>query len=175
MGPPRSRFRPLGLPPRIALGFAAAIGAVLAAGLFSSLAFSTTAQSSALAEEATARQLAIEELESALLVGHTALDAYLGTRELGHRDRHDQAAGRISPALERLAALSAGTIGSERNHIETIRTDVARLAREHAAALAFADAGAFDRPLALRRAGAGREALEHAKVEIEELELAGEQ
>jgi signal transduction histidine kinase len=175
MGPPvRPRFRPLGLPPRLALGFAAAIVAVLAAGLFSSLAFSATAQSSASLEEVAARRLAIEELESSLLVAHTALDAYLGTRDPAHREAHGRAASKIAPALERLASPSAGVLAGERGHVDRLGPEIAALRAEHEAALAAADAGAFARALALRRDGVGREALEHARAEIEELDLAGD-
>jgi signal transduction histidine kinase len=174
MGPPvRSRLRPFGLPPRIALGFAVAIGAVLAAALFSSLAFSATAKSSARVEEAAARQLAIEELESSLLVAHTALDAYLGTRDPAHRERHGSATSRIGPALERLASRSAGALAEGRDTVDRLRPEIATLRAEHEAALALADAGVFARALALRRDGVGREALERARMEIEELGLTG--
>jgi signal transduction histidine kinase len=173
MGPSRSRLRPLGLPPRIALGFAAAIAALGAAGIFAAVAFSTTKRSSALAEAVSARQLAIEEVESALLVAHTALDAHLGTRDPAHRARHLRAGGKIASGLERLAAL-VGPGTADRARVERIRVEVAALADEHRAALALADAGAFDRALALRHEGGGREALERAKAELEELELASQ-
>ncbi len=175
MGPPvRPRLRPLGLPPRIAIGFGTAIGAVLAAGLFSSLALSATAQSSALVDEAAARQLAVEELESSLLVAHTALDAYLGTREPAHRERHARATSRIAPALERLASRGAGAPAWDRGRVERIAPEVAILRGEHEAALAFADRGDFARALGLRGDGVGREALERAKGELEELEVSAE-
>ena len=170
---PRPRFRPLGLPPRIALGFAAAVAAVVAGGFFSSLAFSTVTRASALAEEVAARQLALEELESALLVAHAALDAHLGTREPAHRERHAQATARIAPALERLAAPGAGAI-ADGPALAALREDVAATRADQEAALALADAGALDRALALRGGGAGRAALERAKARIDELELAVE-
>jgi signal transduction histidine kinase len=174
MAAPVRRLRPLGLPLRIAIGFAAAIAAVLAAGLFSSLALSATAQSSALVEEAAARQLAVEELESALLVAHTALDAYLGTRDPAHRERHVRASSLVGPALDRLAVRGAGAFAWERGRVDRIAPEVAVLRGEHAAALAVADGGDFARALALRHEGAGRSALERAKAELEGLELSAE-
>src|SRR5512138_181381 len=98
--------RLLGLPPRIALGFGAAIVSLAAAVLFAMVALSSRTALSTLSARAAGDQLALEQVESTLLVAHSALDAYLGTGDPRHRARHLRALSKLEPALDRLGALA---------------------------------------------------------------------
>jgi signal transduction histidine kinase len=169
-GPSISR-RCLGLPPRVALGFAAALVALVAAGSFSSAALSAQGASSRLVSEAAQTALAIEEVESALLVAHTALDAYLGARDPAHRQRHQRATAKLAPTVGELARLAGRFAAAERDVVERIAPEVATLRAEHDEVLARADGGDLAGARALRGELRGTEALERAMVSLDLLEL----
>src|SRR5512138_3192433 len=149
----------LGLPPRIAVGLGLALASLVFAGAFSAFALRARTQSSELVSHATSTQLALEEVESALLVAHASLDAYLGTRDPRHRQRHQRAWSKEDPALEELARLvdhesvEAEPLGRLLPEVRTVR-------EEHVEALALADRGDFEAALALRRGNVGTSALE---------------
>ena len=64
-----------GLPKRVALGFAVAIASLAASGVLSAVTLGKRTDASVAAEMAADTQLALEELESAMLVSDAALDA----------------------------------------------------------------------------------------------------
>jgi signal transduction histidine kinase len=167
--PARPRLTLAGLPPRIALGFGAAIASVVVSGAFSWFALQARTEAAEEVAHAAASQLALEEVESALLVAHTAVDAYLGTRDPRHRARVERATGKLDAGVRALAPL----VGNEPAELQTLArlvpaVEAARA--EHAAALALADRGSFEEALAMRRRDVGGAALERGKEVIEELE-----
>jgi signal transduction histidine kinase len=160
--------RVLGLPPRIALGFAAALVSLVAASVFSSAALRARAETSELLRHGAAAQLAIEELESALLVADASLDAYVGTRDPRHRERHDRAYGMIGPALRDLERLIAEH-GDEQEVATTLSGAILQARREMRQAIALADRGDFPAATALR-AREGALDLRRARGRLEALE-----
>lgn len=168
--PSRPNRRFLGLPPRIAIGFGAAVVSLAAAAVFATVALSARTGLSALHEHAAGDQLALEEVESTLLVAHSALDAYLGTRDPRARARHLRALSKLEPALGALPALPA-LDPAERSEIDGLLPEVEAVESELAKALALADAGSFAEARALRARGVGTGALERAKDAIEVLEV----
>ena len=160
----------LGLQPRIAVGLGLALASLLGAGAFSAFALRARTQSADLVSHATASALALEEVESALLVAHASVDAYLGTRDPRHRQRHQRAWSKLEPALEELTKL-VGAEPEEAKRLARLVPEVRTIKAEHAEALALADGGDFDAALALRRRNVGTSALERGKEAIEELEL----
>jgi signal transduction histidine kinase len=163
------RRRWFGLPPRIALGFGAALLSLGVAAAASSFALGLRAESADRVTRAATIQLAVEELESSLLVGHASLDAYLGTRGAEHRRRHLRAAEKIGFALAGLARLVAEDRGAL-ELIDRIAPAIEAVVDEHARALALAGSGDFEGALALRRASLAAGALERAKDEIDAFE-----
>jgi signal transduction histidine kinase len=160
----------LGLPPRIAVGLGLALASLVFAGAFSAFALRARTQSAELVSHATDSALALEEVESALLVAHASLDAYVGTRDPRHRQRHLRAWSKLEPALEELTRL-VGQEPEEAARLSRLVPEIRTIKAEHAEALALADRGDFDAALALRRRNAGTSALERGKEAIEELEL----
>jgi signal transduction histidine kinase len=162
----------IGVPPRIALGFVAALVSVVAAAVFATLALDGLRRSSDLVAHATAHHSSVEGLESALLVSDTALDAYLGTGADGHRRLHLGAAENVVSTLAEVRAHAAGdyTGGEEIARISRL-VDVIRA--EHAAARTLAEQGRLADARALRAEGIGADALKDARRDIDA--LAGEQ
>lgn len=167
---PSAPRRWLGLPARLTVGLGLALASLVFAALFSAFALRARTRSAELVTHETASRLALEEIESALLVAHTSIDAYLGTRDPRHRQRHQRAWTKLAPAVEELERL----VGAEPTELEQLRRlapEVRIVRAEHAEALALADAGDFAGALALRRRNVGTGALERGKGVIEALEL----
>jgi signal transduction histidine kinase len=161
--------RVLGLPRGIAAGFGVALACVLAAGFFSFLAVSARTAATAALTHTLGTQLAVEEIESAMLISDVALDAYLATGEDRHLARHLRARGRIAPALLELRNQVKGE-PEESGILERLEPDLELALDEHVRALALLESEGRDAARRLRAAGDGIAALRRAKDALEGLE-----
>jgi signal transduction histidine kinase len=161
--------RVLGLPSCIAAGFGVALACVLAAGFFSFLAVSARTSATAALTHTLGNQLAVEEIESAMLVSDVALDAYLATGEDRHLARHLRARGKIAPALVELRNHVKGE-PDESGMFEGFEPDLQLALDEHVRALALLESEGRDAARRLRAAGDGLAALRRAKDALEALE-----
>lgn len=164
----RAVRRPLGLPARVAIGFGAAICALGLAVVSSALSLNARNDSARRVARTAAARLALEELESTLLVSHAALDSYVGTGDQRHRRRHLRAVSEIGPALDEVATLAERGTG-EQAELERLRTAVESTRAGQRDALALADAGRLAEAGALHD-GVGAAAYEHAREILESLE-----
>jgi signal transduction histidine kinase len=170
-----SRLRWFGLPPRIALGFGAALLSLAVATGASWVALRAREGASLLVRHTGAAQLAIEELESALLVSHVALEAYLAAAEDRHLARFRRASAKHAPALATLQRMSEQQHAEERPRVARLAAQVDLLRSEQLRALALATGEGPARPGALRSAaseplGRAGAALAQALETIDELE-----
>ncbi|ABS24324.1 integral membrane sensor signal transduction histidine kinase [Anaeromyxobacter sp. Fw109-5] len=131
-----------GLPKRVALGFAVAIGSLIASGILTGVTLGKRTDASVAAELAADTQLALEELESAMLVADTALDAYLAGGEARHRARLQRARDKIPGELDHLTrAIAAERIDEDGELLGRLRPAVKRMVDALDRAAALADAG----------------------------------
>lgn len=132
----------LGLPKRVAAGFAVALASLVASGVLTGVTLGKRTDASVAAELAADTQLAIEELESAMLVADAALDAYVAGGDARHRARYETARDMIPGALERLTrVVAAEGVDEDGRHLGRLRPAVKRLVDGQGRALALADAG----------------------------------
>jgi len=132
----RRWLRWLGLPGRIALGFGAALLSLVAAALASHAALGALASAGRLVRHTAEARHAIEEVESALLVSQTSLEAYLTGREQRHSERFLVGASRVQPALDMLQQI-AEQHPDEKPRIARLVADVAIVAAEQKRLLAL--------------------------------------
>ena len=164
---PRRRW--LGLPPCIALGFGVALASLVAAGVASYVAFAERAAASRLVRHTAEARLAQKEVEAALLVSRTALEAYLSGGEPRHRERHLAALAKVQPAIETLERL-VEQHPEERPRVAALVEDMAELRAEQAQLLALVDAGDVGAARGLEERGAGRQAFERTALALARLE-----
>jgi signal transduction histidine kinase len=161
------RLRWVGLPPRIALGFALAIATLATAAVACYAALTARASASQHVRHTAAAQLAIEELESALYVSRTALDAYLAGGDPRHRELFLRAAGMVGPAFATLRSLSDhaedAPVAQLADDVETVRSD-------HARTQALLEAGDRDAARALAAGGRAPHAFERVMAALDRLE-----
>ncbi len=155
------------------MGFGAAIVSLAVAGLFAMQALAARTFESALYAHASEDQLALEEVESALLISHTALDAYLGMREASHRERHLRAVGKLESALAGLSRVVAlDPTGQE--DVARLMPELEKVRGEQDRVIELADAGLISEARALRARGEGTAAAGRAKDIIDQLETHAE-
>ncbi|WP_242340914.1 MULTISPECIES: sensor histidine kinase KdpD [unclassified Anaeromyxobacter] len=159
-----------GLPKRVALGFAVAVASLIASGVLSGVTLGKRTDASVAAEMAADTQLAVEELESAMLVSDAALDAYVAGGDARHRARYENARGRIPGAVQHLTdAVGAERVDDDGVYLGKIRPAVKRLVDGQGRALALADAGRFEEAR-MQRATEAVPPLERAHAALEALE-----
>jgi signal transduction histidine kinase len=151
------------------MGFGAAVLSLGAASVFSMFALAARNESSKLVAHAAESQLVLEEVESALLVGSTALDAYLASGEPRHRKLYLRASIKLEPALARLERLAA-TDPQEKAECDRLLPRLEVFRAESAKVLALADAGDMSAARRLREHGDGARAAKQAKESVDELE-----
>jgi signal transduction histidine kinase len=169
---PHPRFSPLrwiGLPGRIAAGFAAALAALVAAAIASYASLGALASAGRLVRHTAEARHAIEEVESALLVSRTALEAYLVSQEPHLREHFLLSAADLDPALGALQRI-AEEHPEAKPRIARLVEDVGAVAAEHAQLVALVAAGDVRAARALETKGAGRAALGRATLELAQLE-----
>jgi signal transduction histidine kinase len=164
-----SRPRWLGLPRRLALGFGAALVSLVAAALASHAALDALASASRLVRHTAEARHALEEVESALLVSHTALEAFLAGREARHAERFLVASTKVRPALEALE-LVAEQHPEEKARIAELVADVRLVDAEQHEVLDLVEAGDVTAARALDARGAGHAASERAALLLAEIE-----
>ncbi len=165
--PPGPRWP--GLPPRIALGFGAALVSLAAAAIASWAALDARTKASALVRHTAAAQLALEEIESALLVADVALEADVAA---GSRDRRElllEASAKVQPALEDLRRLYGEHPRGDPG-IAALAADLDLVRAEQARRLAALDAGDLGAARAVVSWNAGREALDRALASLDRIE-----
>jgi signal transduction histidine kinase len=172
----QARLRWFGLPPRIAFGFGAALLSLAVAAGASYVALGAREAASRLVRHTAAAQLAVEELESALLVSHVALEAYVAGRDERHRAQLHRASAKIAPAVETLQRISEQQHVEERPRVARLAGQVARVRSEHLRTLALVEANAppgraLD-PAARESLAGAAEALAIARETLDELEEA---
>lgn len=164
-----ARPRWLGLPTRIAFGFGAALLSLAVAAGASYAALTALAAASLLVRHTAEAQLAVEQIESALLVSRTALEAYVAEGERRHHARLLRAFSKVQPAVGSLQRISEQH-PDEKPRIARLAADVDIVRSEHAQVLALVDGGDLQAARALAVRGLGREALERATRALEEIE-----
>jgi signal transduction histidine kinase len=150
----------LGLPPRIALGFGAALASLAVAAAASYAALEARAAASRLVRHSTAAQLAVEEVESAVMSSHLALEADVAARDERHHDRVLRAWPKADAGLADLRRLSAEH-PEQRPRVERLATQLDAYRSEQARLVAALAAGGLRLP-APGALDAGRAALEGA-------------
>ena len=172
--PGSAKPRWFGLPRRVAAGFVLAILSLVATATASMLAMSARTNAGRAIEHATENQLALEEVESALLVSDTALDAYVEGGSRRFRIRHLRARGKLRPALDHLIALGASE-PMERSVLDRLLPQVGDVLDEQDRVLRLADIGDREGARALRRQVGTGPSLEQAHDVLEALERHEEQ
>jgi signal transduction histidine kinase len=162
------RLRWVGLPPRIALGFALAIATLATAAVACYAAVTARASASQHVRYTAAARLAIEEVESALHVSRAALDAYLAGGDPRHRERFVRAAGMVEPAFATLRSLSDHV--EDAQGVAQLATDVETVQSDHARTQALLDAGDLDAARALAAHGPAPHAIERVMAALDRLE-----
>jgi signal transduction histidine kinase len=130
----------LGLPRRVALGFALALVSVGLAAAFSFAALRARSEANRLAAHTAACRLAAKEVDAALLGSDAALDAYLREPDPRRLLRYRHAAAGLAPALASLLEV-AEEDPAERALVARLQPEVLRVAAAQARALARAAAG----------------------------------
>lgn len=163
-----SRLRWLGLPPRIALGFGAALVSLAAAAGASYAALRARTAASLLVRHTAEAQLAIEEIESALLASHVALEASAATGDPRYRELFLRASSEMQPALENLQRISERH-PEEKPRIERLAADAAMVRSEQTQMLALIDSGDLPAARALGSRSIGWEALQRATTTLDQI------
>jgi signal transduction histidine kinase len=159
-----------GLPRRVAAGFAVALVSLVASGVLTAVTLGKRTDASVAAEMAADTQLAVEELESAMLVSDAALDAYVAGGDGRHRARYETARGMVPGALDRLTrVIAAERVDEDGRYLGRLRPAVKRLIDGQGRALALADAGRREEARMLRATEAVPP-LERAHAALEALE-----
>lgn len=164
--PPPSWF---GLPPRIAAGFGAALVSIVVAAVASYAALTARGTASRFVRHTTEARHAVEELEGALLVSRTALDAALASEDPRHRELFAGASSRLRPAADVLRGL-AEQHPERKPRVGAILADVGVVDAEHARVRALLEVGDLRAARAIAASGGGRQALERATRALERLE-----
>lgn len=131
---PRGSSRLFGLPPRVAAGFGAALLALVAAGAAMSSAFQARSERGAAMGRSFTAIHGLHELQAALALSATTLDAYLVTGDAAHRLRYTRAAAEVGTALQKLeGAIAAPSRQAARRErlgrlVRTIQAQEVRLA-----------------------------------------------
>ncbi len=162
--------RVLGLPPRVALGFGAAVLSLVVAGVFAVFALKARTEANALVAHGAENELVLEEVESALLVAGAALDAYVATGEPRHRELFLRASAKLAPALAHFGQLAANEAEDEQEFRRHVLPQLEIFEDESAKVLALADAGDVAAARRLRQNGVGARGVWEAKGAIDRLE-----
>jgi signal transduction histidine kinase len=164
-----SGLRWLGLPPRIALGFGAALVSLAAAAAASNASLDARAAASELFRHTAAARLAVEEIESALLFADVSLEAELASGDGRDRDRVLRAWVKVPPALADLRRISE-VHPEEKDRIAQLAADLDAIRSQHAEVVALLAAGDVGAARALGERSAGRETLERAATALDLIE-----
>jgi signal transduction histidine kinase len=171
---PRSaKARWFGLPRRVAAGFVLAVVSLAATATASMLAMSARTGAGRAIAQANGERLVLNEIESALLVSDTSLDAYVDGGSRRHRTRHLRARGRLKPSIDQLVASSDDPMG--RTVVDRLLPQLRDVLDEQDRVLALVDAGDRDGARALRRRVGTGPALEQAYDMLEALDRHEEQ
>lgn len=156
-----------GLPPRVAAGFGAALLSLAVASVAAYAALDARGASGRLVRHTGEAQLALEEIESALLVADLSLQADVAEGAPRRRERFLRASSKIGPGLGELRRISVQH-PEERPVIDGLEADLEIVAAGHARVAALLDEGdAAGAGAVLARA---HEALERALATLDRIE-----
>lgn len=167
----RRAARPFGLPLRVAAGFAAALLALVAAGVALGSALAARSDRGARMMRSRNALEALHELEAALVVSTTTLDVYVATGDAGARLRHVRAAAAVSDALERLDA-AMGPQPAPPHAVERLARLVRTIEAQEARLAALRDRGDAAAADGARRTSAIPAALREVHDTVEALSVA---
>ena len=167
--PGSAKPRWLGLPRRVAAGFVLAVLSLVTTATASMLAISARSNAGKAIGRAMENQLALEEVESALLESDMSLDAYVDGGNRRNRVRHLRARGKLKPALAHLLAIS-GAEPTERTALDRLVPQLGGVLDEQDRVLALAERGDREGARALRRQVGTGPALDQAHDVLEALE-----